>query len=77
MKKIRRAARMLDEMNIEIAKIKAISYILWDSMANGVAMVDDDHAMVAFDLSKKAETFADAHVEIVELLFEGLREVDV
>lgn len=75
MEKIKNAAFALDNIGMEISVLRATSFILWDSMANGSSEISDVFKNFVFDLSNKTENLEAKYNAIVGLLFEGLREV--
>lgn len=77
MEKIRRAAMALGNMHMELSALKAATFVLCDSLANGGAEMEDIITTFTFDLSNKTEAFEKKYQKLTELLCEGLREVDV
>ena len=78
MEKLREALNTLSQLDVRIDGIKELSFILWDSIANGgFEIAADAHGSAAYLLSTEIEAIYDALQDIEEMLCDGLKEVKV
>ena len=75
METIRVAIGEFDNLSIEIDCVTSLSYLLWESMADGLNEANDTHITAAFMLCREMEALQNKLHEINEKMHAGLREV--
>lgn len=66
-----------DDLSIEIDCVTSLSYLLWESMAEGLSEAKDTHIVAAFMLNREMEALQNKLHEINEKMHNGLKEVRV
>lgn len=75
METIKVAIGEFDDLSIEIDCVTSLSYLLWESMAEGLNEANDTHITAAFMLCREMETLQNKLQEINEKMHNGLKEV--
>lgn len=76
MEKLKRSIRDFDELGVRIDGIAGLSFLLWESIAEGNFEIDKDtHGSAAFLLNHEIEELRDELQDIKDRMFECLKEM--